>query len=38
MVKKLNYGDHGILVATSNTKMLRKKNTSKEREDSNVEV
>jgi len=38
MVKKQNYGDCGILAATSNTKVLRKKNTNKEREDSNVEV
>lgn len=24
MVEKLNYGDHGVLVATSNTKVMRK--------------
>jgi hypothetical protein len=38
MVKKLNYGDRGILATTNNKKMLRKNNTNKEREDSNVEV
>jgi hypothetical protein len=37
MVEKLNYGNHGVLTLT-NTKVLRKKNTNKERKDSNIEV
>jgi hypothetical protein len=38
MVKKLNYGNHGVLASTNNTKVLRKKNTNKERKDSNMEL
>jgi hypothetical protein len=38
MVEKLNYGNHGVLVATNNSKVLRKKNTNKERKDSNMEL
>jgi hypothetical protein len=36
MVEKLNYGDLGVLVVTSYTKMLRKKNTNMEGEDSSI--
>jgi hypothetical protein len=38
MVEKLNYGNHGVLVATNNTKVLRKKNTNKERKYSNIQL
>jgi len=37
-MEKLNYGNHGVLTSTNNTKVLRKKNTNKERKDSNIEV
>jgi hypothetical protein len=38
MVEKLNYGNPKVLPVTSNTKVLRKKNTNNEGEDSNVGV
>jgi hypothetical protein len=38
MVDKLNYSDLGVLAVMSNTKVLRKKHTNREGEDSSVEV